>query len=221
METKRKSMYELLQDYNEIMTEIESLDGELTDESSVLLDINKDEAESKLAGYKNFIKFLKTSANNNKDEKKKYDAKNKSIMTRIKSLNNVVLTALHAFGEIGKTGNFKFTGATYTLYSKITKKLVIEKDYSNSNYEDTMYSIGVPHNVTIKDSDTINDLILNNNVKVIINKVVNETLLKAHLLTGVYKCDDEECPAHKSHLLEECECLNVPYISYVETPIFR
>ena len=230
MEKKRKSMYDLLMAYNDIMTEIESSDGELTDDNTILLNINKDEVETKLSGYKNFIKFLKTTTDNNKAEKKRYDAKNKSIKRRIETLNNVVLAALTEFGVKTKTGTLTIKNELFTLYAKQTKTLIVDDKFSNYNYTVINYNVNVPNGtlIGVNTSSSVDitdvsfaDVINTIGVTCEITTVINERLIKSDIIAGIYKCDNAECKGHETSKYDDCDCLDRPYLATKQTPIFR
>lgn len=221
----KKSMFDILEDYNTLMRDIEMAEGEVTDKQLDELNINKEELEAKLLGYKNFIRHLKSSIEFNKEDRKKSTSKDNSIKNTIKNLNSYVVAALNSYGDTSKTGNKNYKGATFSVYNKSTKALGIP-----SATEDAIADryITKTFNISITKLHTNYKKILSLAMQstelggqVDISHTINKPLLLADLKADVYTCDNVDCPANISHLHSDCECDDVPYLINNVTPVFR
>lgn len=100
------SLYNISADILRIFSDVEELEGEITDEQYNLLCIKRNELEEKLTSYFHVITEFKKDADFCKAEKKRINDKQKIYENRIEKLKKAVLEAVNNFGEVGKNNKF-------------------------------------------------------------------------------------------------------------------
>ena len=96
---KKQSLYNISNNYNQLMYDIEENEGEVTDEQSELLKINEAELQQKSIAY---LEVIKTKEALNKvidDEIKRLGAMKKVNTNIISRLKENLLTAVKIFGQ--------------------------------------------------------------------------------------------------------------------------
>ena len=120
METKKTTLYQIENDYQSLMNDIEEADGELTEEQITALAINESELKQKTVGYLEVIRS-KEGFNLTVDaEIKRLQAIKKRNNTLIDRLNNSLLDAVKLFGDI--------TCGTLTFTTRRSEKTIIEDE---------------------------------------------------------------------------------------------
>ena len=106
----KRSFFSIIEEYQEILSNIEELDGELTEELLKELDINAEDAADKFVAYRFKIEEVKKDIELYKSYKAEFDAKIKKAENFMNKLKEIVLIGLTTFGERTfdkKTGKFK------------------------------------------------------------------------------------------------------------------
>jgi hypothetical protein len=215
----RKSMFQILQDYDNLMQEIEMEEGEVTEEIAGELVINEEELENKLKSYKEFMRMLSAKLEFNKEDRKKSTARDKSIKNRIKYMRTFVVEALNRFGSVTKSGNRSYKGNDFSVYLKKTIAVNTDNATISSNYKHNVYSF-MFKTVTPEIKSLLDKLItLAGGVEE--DVIIDKTLLKNNLKLGIYQCDNVNCKAYTTHNLEDCTCPNLPTLTNNVTPIFK
>lgn len=227
MENK-KSMFDIIMDYNNLLDEVEALDGELTPETEELMIKTQEEFEYKLRGYKEFNNFIKFKTEDLKLKIKKFQTNNKTLENRRKRLLEYVTFGLRTFGNINpKTGTIGYKADDFSVWLKNTEALNINDDYVNYNYEDLaiivkIYNSNNERENVAKFNWELLELCKKYNYTIDSTvKSLNNTALKLDIEAKVYKCDNSECKAYKTHFYDDCTCTDKPSIKQNTTPVFR
>lgn len=129
----KKSLFQIEQDYINLLDIIESNEGELVDNTEELLTINQEEFEEKLINYKHVINAIEASNNFIKDEKARLDDRIKINLNKIKKLKEAQITALKLFGEKDpKSETIRYSGETFKASTYANKHLnTIEEEVND------------------------------------------------------------------------------------------
>jgi hypothetical protein len=103
-----KTLYQINNDYYDLISQIESLEGELTLELESALEINKNELEVKSIAYVEVIKQRESFNTRIDDEIKRLQALKKQNDNLILRLKNNLLNAVNLFGNF-EAGFLKFS----------------------------------------------------------------------------------------------------------------
>lgn len=125
------TLYELIQRYNYIVSELEENGGELTSELDDEFSILQDELEDKLRAYKDVIALQEQNKQYNKDEIDRLRLRNKTFDNVITRLKKSVAEALHLYGDRTKAGNYKLSFADFSVSTRNTKSVSINEDSMN------------------------------------------------------------------------------------------
>lgn len=121
------SLYNISEDILRIFADVETNDGEITDEQYEQLAIRQDELKTKLEEYVKAIKEFESDANLCKDEKKRINDRQNVYKNRVERLKNAVLNAVIEFGEQGKTNKF-IELPTCRLSTRSSTSVEVDKD---------------------------------------------------------------------------------------------
>jgi hypothetical protein len=124
------SLYNISADILRIFSDVEELEGEITDEQYNLLCIKRNELEEKLTSYFHVITEFKKDADFCKAEKKRINDKQKVYENRIEKLKKAVLEAVNNFGEVGKNNKF-IELPTVRIFTKNTQSVEINEPRIN------------------------------------------------------------------------------------------
>lgn len=133
---KRKSIFNISEEYFQLMNEIEESEGLLTEDIEQRLKINADDLEDKLKNYYYLIKTIEGTVVTIDDEIKRLQTV-KSIKTNlIHKLKNTVKDAVMLFGEDGKSGNKVIDYDTIKFYTRKNEQLKFNDidSFFNTNY---------------------------------------------------------------------------------------
>lgn len=128
------NLFNIEQEYLELLKQIEELEGEITPELEDALSINRSNLESKIKAYYYFIKSKQGDISLIDDEITRLKALKESKENLISSLKERVNNALKLFGDTGKSGNQKLTFDTLTVYNVYHKPLLIQEDFNDASY---------------------------------------------------------------------------------------
>lgn len=227
-EIRKKTLLEILEEYVEIMKEVEASEGELNELNEELLKINVEELEEKLKNYRFILSSIKTEIELNKESSKRLNSTNKRFEGKIKYLNTFITEALNVYGTTNKAGNKYFKGSGFSVYIKSTQSL--NTDSINAETLDNEY---IDYNLTIfvnnndhKDSiddiiDALNKVIEPLNLEVSKDKIPNNSKLKEHLINNIYYCSNPDCVAYTTSKYSDCTCSDKPKLENNKTPIFK
>lgn len=120
------SLYQIQNDILRIFDEVESNDGEITEEQSNALTIKEDELKTKLDSYVKAIKSWEVDEKALKDEKKRFNDRQNIFKNRIERLKKAALEAVLTFGEHGKNNMF-IELPTFRLFTKNSSSVEVDE----------------------------------------------------------------------------------------------
>lgn len=131
----KKSIYDISEDYMEVLHEIEDNDGMLNEELEERLKIAEDELEEKLRAYRHIIKTNETFVRMNKDEVVRLRDRNKSFDNTKDRLVSHIIPALHMFGNRTATGNYNLKFSDFSVSTRVNKSISLNSDKVQSLLE--------------------------------------------------------------------------------------
>lgn len=131
----KKSIYDITEDYMEVLHEIEDNDGAINEELEERLRIAEDELEDKLRAYRHIIKTNDTFVKMNKDEVVRLRERNKSFDNTKDRLVSHIIPALHMFGNQTASGNFSLKFADFSVSTRVNKSISLNSDKVQSLLE--------------------------------------------------------------------------------------
>ena len=124
------SLYSIQEDILRIFNDVESNEGEITDEQYNALCIKQDELKSKLESYVKAIKSWEVDEKALKDEKKRFNDRQNIYKNRIERLKKAALDAVLMFGEHGKTNMF-IELPNFRVFTKASKSIEVDEQRIN------------------------------------------------------------------------------------------
>ncbi len=120
------SLYEISEDLLSIFNDIETAEGEITDERYNALCIKQEELKTKLDAYVKAIKSWEVDEKALKDEKKRFNDRQNVFKNRIERLKAAALQAVLTFGEHGKTNMF-IELPNFRLFSRASQSVEVNE----------------------------------------------------------------------------------------------
>jgi hypothetical protein len=130
-----KSLYQISDELQLLLNEIEENGGEITEEQEQQLEISQEELGSKVENYCNAITILKSEEECAKKEKQRLNELQNVKKNLIEKLKNSLLKTVTKFGYTGKSGNKVFDATNHKLFTKNTKSVVINEERFNKMSE--------------------------------------------------------------------------------------
>lgn len=143
------NLFQIEQEYLEIVQMLEENEGELTPELAEALDINEADRDLKIGAYIKVIKQKLADIKMAKDEIGRYRDFINGQDKQISRLKTTILAALEHFGLYGKTGNLNHRVDGHTIYSKKTEAIVLSDTFESVNQEEE-YSDVLEYNIKSK-----------------------------------------------------------------------
>lgn len=126
-----KSLYQISDELQLLLNDIEENGGEITEEQEQQLEIAQEELDKKVENYCNAITILKSEEECAKNEKKRLNDLQNVKKNLIEKLKNSLLKTVNKFGYIGKSGNKVLDVTNHKLFTKATKSLVVDEERFN------------------------------------------------------------------------------------------
>lgn len=123
-----KSIYDITEDYMEVLHEIEDNDGAINEELEERLKIAEEELEDKLRAYRHIIKTNDAFVKMNKDEVVRLRERNKTFDNTKDRLISYIIPALHMFGNQTASGNFSLKFADFSVSTRRIESVNINPD---------------------------------------------------------------------------------------------
>ena len=123
-----RNIYEIADDYIAVIAEIETNEGELTEDLEKRLQITEEELEDKLRAYRSVIKQNESFVDYNKDEIKRLRDRNKSFDNTKERLCKYIIPALHMFGNQTASGNFSIKYPDFSVSTRMSESVSINPD---------------------------------------------------------------------------------------------
>lgn len=120
------SLYQISEDILRIFNDVESSEGEITDEQYNVLCIKQEELKEKLNNYVKAIKSWEVDEKALKDEKKRFNDRQNVYKNRIERLKAAALQAVLTFGEHGDSNMF-IELPNFRLFSRSSKSIEVDE----------------------------------------------------------------------------------------------
>ena len=141
------SIFNIQQDYIDLMNEIEEREGELSPELEEQLAINMDKFEDKMCSYADLIDFLKSQINMNKDKMAAISKLSNTSSNLIDRLKRNMRDALQLYGEEGKSGNKTLAIDSHKFYTRKNELVRVDDELAfmmKNDYVDSTVSLKIP-----------------------------------------------------------------------------
>ena len=122
------NIYNITAELEDIFLELEENGGELTPELEERLAITQDNLKSKLDGYRKAYTVLNLEAESCKKEEQRLAVLRKTKENNAERLKGVMLDAVIAYGDLGKSGNKVINLVDSKLYTKNSKCVEIDEN---------------------------------------------------------------------------------------------
>ena len=120
------SLYQISEDILRIFNDVESSEGEITDEQYDVLCIKQEELKEKLNNYVKAIKSWEVDEKALKDEKKRFNDRQNVYKNRIERLKAAALQAVLTFGEHGDSNMF-IELPNFRLFSRSSQSVEVDE----------------------------------------------------------------------------------------------
>lgn len=127
-----KSLYQISEELQDIINNIEDNGGEVTENIMNTLTISQNELREKAQSYCNVINMLNGDIDACKAEKKRINDLQNTRKNTVDKLKSVLLDALNKFGDEGKSGNKVLDTQLYKLFTKSTKSISVNEERLNT-----------------------------------------------------------------------------------------
>lgn len=142
------NIYNITAELEDIFLELEENGGELTPELEERLAITQDNLKSKLDGYRKAYTVLNLEAESCKKEEQRLAVLHKTKENNAERLKGVMLDAVIAYGDLGKSGNKVINLVDSKFYTKNSKCVKI-----NENLNQIFIDLVLEHLQSLWDND--------------------------------------------------------------------
>jgi hypothetical protein len=169
----KKSLNDILNEYQIIENELISSDGEISEELENKLNLHKKELGDKLDGYEHFVRYLKGKIEYLKNMENHFSQRRKALENSIKRCKNSMTSSLLITGKSKiQTSDFNFSlgkskkwSVNIDLLDDEEKLSLIEKDLAENSFQIKLSDIkseyssidsdDIPEWINIEESDFI------------------------------------------------------------------
>ena len=182
---KRKSIFDIQQEYVDIISELEENEGEVTEEIQERLHINKNEIDDKLNAYAYITKEISGEILVLEEEIERLKNKITAKTNTIERLKSVCAVAVNTYGEINSKSKAKNPGKSYdTGKNKFvlvhTNPVIIRNEDTFTNDKFVTYSI--KGRFKKSDLDKIAKLLQD---EIEVNKNIDKAAIKKDIEAGI------------------------------------
>ena len=137
----KKSLNDILDDYQKIENELISNDGEISEELEKKLNIHEKELGDKLNGYEHFVRYLKGKIDYLKDMEEHYSNRRKILENSIKKCKVSMVNSLLL------TGNNKIKTDDFNFSLGRSEKWEVDLDLMDDKEKTELISEGLAENI--------------------------------------------------------------------------
>lgn len=123
-----KSLYEISDELQQIINNIEENGGEVDEFTLEALEIKQEELENKIENYCNAITMINSDVDCCKNEKQRINNIQNTKKNIVEKLKARILEAVLKWGSDGKSGNKVLNLPTRKLFTKTTEKFIADDD---------------------------------------------------------------------------------------------
>lgn len=160
------NIYNITTELEDIFLELEENGGELTPELEERLVITQESLKSKLDSYRKAYTVLNLEAESCKKEEQRLAVLRKTKENNAERLKDVMLDAVIAYGDLGKSGNKVINLVDSKLYTKNSKCVEIDE-----NLNQIFIDLVLDHFKTLWDNDLINDDVESFNREIMLDNI--------------------------------------------------
>lgn len=142
-----KPVFSIIQEYDELMNQIEELDGEITPEIASKLIINENELAQKIRAYYFVIKTKEAEINLAKEEQERLNNVKKTKENLIKRLKKVVDLAVETFGTVKPNGAKGLDLGDLKVWQKKTEALELLGEIDDERFCERQFVIKCDYNI--------------------------------------------------------------------------
>jgi hypothetical protein len=175
-----RNIFNIEEEYLQLINEIEEAEGEITDEIAEKLAINTDDFITKMKAYRYIISMLKADNSMIDDEVKRLSSLKSIKNNTINRLKTTMRDALLIMGEEGKSGNRVLDTGEGKFYTRKNEVLYFgnEDEFYNQDY--MKHTIG--GRITVEELEKVKPFLTS---EVTISNVIDKMLLKEDLKNNV------------------------------------
>lgn len=189
----RTNIFMLVNEYEDILRQLEESEGELTPELEEALKVNEDEVAKKLTAYHQVIQLLKAEAKVAKDEADRLSNVKKVKENTVKRIHKYVNLALEVFGTTTDSGTKKIDLGSLKIWQKKGESLNVAEDFEVTDPRFITPGIHVDlRNIEPETLDTLNALLTGADIQYEPANTVNNALLKEWVLVNKYRKQELE-----------------------------
>lgn len=134
----KQSLFEISQEYQQLIWELEDNGGELTPELEEALNVTERNFRDKLSNYRKLVASVEADVAACKEEAERIVSIRKTKENIAKRLRNTMLEAVLQFGDDGRTGNKVVDLADCKLFTRNSKILELDEEKYNLLVESFM-----------------------------------------------------------------------------------
>lgn len=155
------NIYNISQELNDIIFEIENNGGEITPELEEALIMKEEELKDKVKAYTQVISSIESDITAIKEEKSRLNDLQKSKERTIESLKKVLLMVINQFGDTTKSGSKFIDFGTGKVSTRKTEVVVIDDDKVEEIQRrfTSMFNYYKEHGVLDETNTDVNELI--------------------------------------------------------------
>lgn len=184
----KTSLWEIERDFRNIIAELEDNGGELTDQITEAIAINKNDFEQKAQSY-----YVVLANYNNEIEKASFEIKrlaekNKKRELIISQLNERLKSAVHLYGtsKLTKTGRknyvMEFPNLDVSLVSNASEIVELDEGFTNAKYS----KYNIKDNFNVEDAKKLIKFIKEElNTTPILEAIIQKSIIKEDLNKGL------------------------------------
>ena len=154
------NVFNLTEEYLQLMQDIEECDGILTPELEERLQVNQDNLEAKVKGYHHIMQIAKGDIATIDDEIERLTKIKTSKANLIERFKAVLLMVTQVYGYTGKSGNKKLDFDTVKMYTVNKESLMIadEEHFADETWTKQVVSLKLSNEELAKVADALPDI---------------------------------------------------------------
>ena len=137
----KKTLNDILEDYQKIENELINNDGVISEELESILNVHQAELGEKLDGYEHFVRYLKTKIDYLKTMEEHYSKRRKTLENSITRCKDSMVNALLM------TGNKKVKTDDFNFSLRKSKKWCINTDVLDEEIKNNLINKGLAENM--------------------------------------------------------------------------
>lgn len=177
------SIYDISEEYLNIISEVEEAEGELTPELEERLKINHDDFKKKATAYVHVIRMAEGEVEFINTEIERLTSLATQRLNKIERLKKTLKDAVLLFGDDGKSGNKKVDLTIAKLWTTNRDSVDIENDEEFiTNSDNYKYLMGNTKSLPYNDLKRLKSIAFDHNIYIdLSNPIISKTAIKEDL----------------------------------------